>query len=114
MWWRQRTIFAQPDRGSAREQLKRVADSLETRFPRVAALLYQAQEDVLAYMAFPTEHHRQIRSTNPLERLNKELKRRADVVGIFPNQAAAVRLMGAVLAEQRAYGQLQTPCLLGL
>jgi len=95
-----RTIFAQPDQASARDQLGRVADSLETRFPRVAALLYQAQEDVLAYMAFPTEHHRQIRSTNPLERLNKELKRRADVVGIFPNWEAAVRLMGAVLAEQ--------------
>lgn len=95
-----RTVFAQPDQASAREQLGRVAASLEPRFPRVAALLYEAQEDILAYMAFPTEHHRQIRSTNPLERLNKELKRRADVVGIFPNRQAVIRLMGALLAEQ--------------
>lgn len=95
-----RTIFAQPDQASARDQLGRVAESLQSRFPRVAALLYEAQEDILAYMAFPTEHHRQIRSTNPLERLNKELKRRADVVGIFPNRQSVIRLMGAILAEQ--------------
>lgn len=94
------TIFAQPDLASARDQLCRVADSLEPRFPRVAVLLHEAQEAVLAYTAFPAEPHRQIRSTNPLERLNKELKRRADVVGIFPNREAALRLMGAILAEQ--------------
>jgi transposase-like protein len=95
-----RTIFAQPDQDSARSQLSRVADNLSHRFPRVADLLYQAQEDILAYMAFPTEHHRQLHSTNTLERLNKEIKRRIDVVGIFPNREAAIRLVGAVLAEQ--------------
>jgi len=95
-----RTIFAQPNQGTARSQLRRVADNLAPRFPRVATLLEGAQEDILAYMAFPGEHWRQLSSTNPLERLNKEIKRRSDVVGIFPNRAAAVRLVGSVLAEQ--------------
>jgi putative transposase len=95
-----RTVFAQPDAASAREQWRKVADSLRERFPRAAALLDEAEEDVLAYLAFPREHWRQIWSNNPLERLNKEVKRRTDVVGIFPNDRAVIRLVGAVLAEQ--------------
>ena len=95
-----RTVFVQPDAQTAREQWRRVADSFRGRFPRLAALLDEAEVDVLAYLAFPPEHWRQIWSNNPLERLNKEIKRRTDVVGIFPNTAAVVRLVGAVLAEQ--------------
>ena len=95
-----RTIFAQPDQETARAQLRRVADSLQPKFPKVADLLDRAGEDVLAHMAFPAEHRRQLHSTNTLERLNKEIKRRSDVVGIFPNGDAAVRLVGAILAEQ--------------
>ncbi len=95
-----RTVFVQPDVQAAREQWRRVADSFRSRFPRLAALLDEAEADVLAYLAFPPEHWRQIWSNNPLERLNKEIKRRTDVVGIFPNAAAVVRLVGAVLAEQ--------------
>src|SRR5438034_3580715 len=95
-----RTVFAQPDPEAAREQWGRVADSFRPRFPRLATLLDEAEADVLAYLAFPPEHWRQVWSNNPLERLNKEVKRRTDVVGIFPNPAAALRLVGAVLAEQ--------------
>jgi putative transposase len=95
-----RTVFAQPDPASAREQWRRVADGFRARFPRLAALLDEAEADVLAYLAFPPQHWRQVWSNNPLERLNKEVKRRTDVVGIFPNAAAALRLVGAVLAEQ--------------
>lgn len=95
-----RTVFAQPDAASAREQWRAVADRFRTSFPRVAALLDEAEPDVLAYLAFPREHWRQIWSNNPLERLNKEVKRRTDVVGIFPNATAVVRLVGAVLSEQ--------------
>lgn len=94
-----RTIFAQPDPDTARAELVRVVDSLETRFPKVARILADAQDDMLAYMRFPHEHWKQIASTNPLERLNREIGRRADVVGIFPNPAAALRLVGAVLME---------------
>lgn len=95
-----RMIFMQPDLPSARTQLGQVAASLERKFPRAAETLRDAEDEVLAYMAFPSEHWRQIYSTNPLERLNKEIKRRSDVVGIFPNRAAALRLIGAVLLEQ--------------
>ena len=95
-----RTIFAQPDHASALTQLRKVAEGLRSRFPRAAALLEDAAEDVLAYRHFPLEHQRQIHSTNPLERLNKEIKRRSNVVGIFPNPAAVIRLVGAVLLEQ--------------
>jgi putative transposase len=95
-----RTVFAQPEPEQARETWRRVADSLRGRFPRVAALLDEAEDDVLAYLAFPREHWRQIWSNNPLERLNREIKRRSDVVGIFPNAAATLRLIGAILAEQ--------------
>jgi putative transposase len=95
-----RTVFVQPDPASAREQWRRVAASFRPRFPRLAQLLDAAEEEVLAYLSFPREHWRQIWSNNPLERLNKEVKRRTDVVGIFPHEAAVVRLVGAVLAEQ--------------
>lgn len=96
-----RTIFAQPDLAPAREQLEHVAANLDRRFPQAAALLRDAMEDVLAYMSFPAEHWRRIHSTNVLERLNRELARRCDVVGIFPNVAAALRLLGALLEEQQ-------------
>lgn len=95
-----KTIFIQQDQQSARAQLGHVASGLEKRFPKAAQLLLEAEEDILAYMAFPSEHWRQVYSTNPLERLNKEIKRRTDVVGIFPNRNAVLRLAGAVLAEQ--------------
>lgn len=95
-----RTVFVQPDPRSAREQWRRVADGFRSQFPRLAALLDEAEDEVLAYLAFPRGHWRQIWSNNPLERLNRELKRRADVVGIFPDETAVIRLAGAVLAEQ--------------
>jgi transposase-like protein len=95
-----RTVFTQPDAAGTREQWDRVAESFRGRFDRVADLMDQAKEDVLAYLAFPHAHWRQVWSTNPLERLNRELGRRTDVVGIFPNEAALIRLAGAVLAEQ--------------
>jgi transposase-like protein len=96
-----RTIFAQADRESATTQLRRVADSLGQRFPSVSDQLEEAEADLLAHAAFPREHWRQIYSTNPLERLNKEIKRRSNVVGIFPNSKAVLRLIGAVLMEQQ-------------
>lgn len=95
-----RAIFEQPDEASAREQCGRVIEGLGHRFPAVAGLLADAEEDLLAHFAFPEGHRRQIRSTNPLERLNKEIKRRTQVVGIFPTRASVIRLVGMVLAEQ--------------
>jgi putative transposase len=95
-----RTVFAQPDPAAAREQWRRVADMFRSRFGRLADLLDAAETDVLAYLAFPAGHWRQVWSNNPLERLNKEVKRRTDVVGIFPNTAAVTRLVGCILAEQ--------------
>jgi putative transposase len=95
-----RTIFAQPDHASAMTQLRKVADALRSRFAQAAALLEDAAEDVLAYRHVPLEHQRQLHSTNTLERLNKEIKRRSNVVGIFPNPAAVIRLVGALLLEQ--------------
>lgn len=95
-----RTIFAQPDHASALAQLRKVADGLRARLPQAAALLEEAAEEILAHKHFPVEHRRQLHSTNPLERLNKEIKRRSNVVGIFPNVQATVRLVGAILLEQ--------------
>jgi transposase-like protein len=95
-----RTIFQQPDRRAAQAQLAHVIATLEDRFPKVVPLLVEAEEEILTFYDFPPEHWRQVYSTNPLERLNKELKRRSAVVGIFPNRDAVLRLLGAVLAEQ--------------
>jgi transposase-like protein len=95
-----RSTFAQPDAASTRAQHGRIVEQLRERFPRAADLLEEAMPDLLAFTAFPKEHWRQIWSNNPQERLNKELRRRTDVVGIFPNRDAVIRLVGAVLAEQ--------------
>jgi putative transposase len=95
-----RTIFAQPDADMVREQHRRIVDQLATRFPEAAALLEESAPDLLAFTSFPKEHWRQLWSNNSLERLNKEIRRRTDVVGIFPDRAAVIRLVGAVLAEQ--------------
>jgi len=95
-----RTAFAQPDQQAAARQWRQVADSLRERFPKAADCMDSAEEDVLAFMAFPKDHWPKLASTNCLERLNKEIKRRSNVVGIFPNNAAVTRLVGAVLLEQ--------------
>ena len=95
-----RSVFEQPDARAAREQLDRVIDGLRPRFAPVAELLTDAEADMLAHFGFPETHRRQIRSTNPLERLNKEIKRRTAVVGIFPNRASVIRLVGMILAER--------------
>lgn len=94
-----RTVFAQPDRQAAGAQLAEVVKAMRPRWPKAAELLAQAEDDVLAYMAFPREHWTRIYSTNPLERLNKEVKRRTNVVGVFPDEASVVRLVGSVLLE---------------
>jgi len=95
-----RTIFAQPDALMVHEQHRRIVDQLATRFPDAAALLEEAAPDLLAFTSFPKEHWRQLWSNNSLERLNKEIRRRTDVVGIFPDRASIIRLVGAVLTEQ--------------
>jgi transposase-like protein len=94
-----RTIFAQPDQASVRSQLDVIAGMLGRRFGKVEQMLRDAADDITAFTAFPTQHWKKIWSTNPLERVNKEIKRRTDVVGVFPNPAALARLAGAVLAE---------------
>ena len=94
------TAFAQDDAANAHKQWRNVADQMRPRVPKLAGLLDEAEADVLAYMDFPAAHRAKIHSTNPLERLNGEIKRRADVVGIFPNDEAVVRLIGALLLEQ--------------
>ncbi len=96
-----RTIFAQPDHATALTQLRKVADGLRARFAAAPRRCSQdAAEDVLAYRHLPLEHQRQLHSTNPLERLNKEIKRRSNVVGIFPTPQSVIRLVGAILLEQ--------------
>ena len=95
-----RTAFVQETKDDAHKEWRTVADRLRDRFPRLSVLMDGAENDVLAYMAFPKEHWPQIHSTNPLERLNREVKRRTNVVSIFPNEEAIVRLVGAVLLEQ--------------
>ena len=94
-----RTIFAQPDAAAVAEQLDTIADKLGRQFPAVASMLRDAAPDILAFAAFPESHWRKIWSTNPLERVNVEIKRRADVVGIFANENSVLRLAGAVLLE---------------
>jgi putative transposase len=95
-----RSIFAQPDGASTRAQHARVVEELTKRFPAAAELLTDVAADLLAFADFPKEHWKQIWSNNPQERLNREIRRRTDVVGIFPNRAAVIRLVGSVLAEQ--------------
>lgn len=95
-----RTAFAQEDHQAAVVQWRQVADSLRKRFPKLSKLMDEAEQDVLAFMTFPKDHWSKIHSTNPLERLNKEIKRRTNVVGIFPNNEAIIRLVGAILGEQ--------------
>src|SRR5215208_3386758 len=95
-----RTVFAQPEAQGAHEHWRRVSEGFRSRFPRLSELMDEAEEDVLSYAAFPAEHWQKIWSNNPLERLNKEVKRRTNVVGIFPNEAAVIRLVGSVLLEQ--------------
>jgi transposase-like protein len=94
------TAFAQKDAEAARQQWPRVSDQLRPKVPKLAALMDAAEPDVLAYMSFPAQHRTKLHSTNPLERLNGEIKRRTEVVGIFPNEAAIIRLVGAILLEQ--------------
>lgn len=94
------TAFAQNDAEAARQQWRRVADQLRPKLPKLAVLMDDAEADVLAYMSFPAQHRAKLHSTNPLERLNGEVKRRTEVVGIFPNEAAIRRLVGAILLEQ--------------
>jgi putative transposase len=108
------TVFAQDDAKAAHEQWRAVADQLRGKFPKLSTLMDGAEHDVLAFMDFPKPHRLQIHSTNPLERLNAEIKRRTNVVGIFPNDAAIIRLVGAMMLEQndewalnRRYMQLE-------
>ena len=102
-----RQAFLQPDRASAGQTWRQVADQMRSRWPKLAALMDEAEPDLLAYMTFPAQHRAKLHSTNPLERLNKEVKRRADVVGIFPNEDSITRLIGAVLMEANDEWQLQ-------
>ena len=92
--------FAQDDAEAARAQWRKVGDQVRPKLPKLAALLDEAETDVLAYMTFPASHRTKLHSTNPLERLNGEIKRRTEVVGIFPNEASITRLIGAILLEQ--------------
>src|SRR5512136_476556 len=94
------TAFAQDDADAARAQWRKVADQLRPKLPKLAGFLDEAETDVLAYMTFPPPHRTKLHSTNPIERLNGEIKRRTEVVGIFPNEDAIVRLIGAILLEQ--------------
>jgi putative transposase len=108
------TVFVQETPEAARSQWRSVADQLREKFPKLASLMDEAEHDVLAFMTFPRAHWTQIYSTNPLERLNAEIKRRTNVVGIFPNDASITRLVGAMMLEQndewslnRRYMQLE-------
>ena len=102
-----RQAFLQADQPAARQTWRQVADRLRPRWPKLAGLMDDSEHDVLACLAFPAQHRTKLRSTNPSERLNKEVKRRADVVGIFPSEASITRLIGAVLLEQNDAWQLQ-------
>ncbi len=94
-----RTIFAQPDAAAVADQLDSIAGKLGRQFPAVETMLREAATDVCAFTAFPIAHWKKVWSTNPLERVNKEIKRRTNVVGIFPNEAGVLRLTGSILLE---------------
>ena len=95
-----KTVFAEKDRDHAHARWREVADNLRNRFPDVAGLMDDAGHDLLAYMVFDESLHSKLHSTNPPERINKEIKRRTNVVGIFPNRDAVIRLVGALMLEQ--------------
>lgn len=95
-----RTIFAQPDQAAARRQLEAVYEAMCKRWPKAAQVLIEAENDILAYMEFPQEHWKRIYSNNILERLNREVRRRTNVVGVFPDEPSVIRLVGAILQEQ--------------
>jgi len=101
------TVFAQDTQEAAVAQWRTVADQLRAKFPKLSSLMDKSEADVLSFLSFPKAHRTQIHSTNPLERLNAEVKRRTDVVGIFPNDASITRLVGALLLEQNDEWQLQ-------
>ena len=102
-----RQAFLQPDQDGARRIWRQMADQFRPRWPKLAKLIDDSEHDVLAYMAFPAQHRTKLHSTNPLERLNKEVKRRTDVVGIFPSEQSILRLIGAVRLEANDEWQLQ-------
>ena len=102
-----RQAFQQPDQDAVRAALHHLAEHLHNRWPMLKGFIDATSEDVLAYLTFPLQHRTKLHSTNPLERLNKEIKRRADVVGIFPNTDSIQRLIGAVLLEANDEWQLQ-------
>jgi hypothetical protein len=102
-----RQVFIQPDRAQASQTLRHVADQLQQKWPKLAAFIDDSESDVLSHLDFPEQHRSKLHSTNPLERLNNEVKRRADVVCIFPNEASIIRLIGAMLLEQNDEWQLQ-------
>jgi transposase-like protein len=102
-----RQAFLQADQETARQTFRQVADQLRARWPKLGALMDESEPNVLAYLSFPAQHRAKLHSTNSLERLNKEVKRRADVVGIFPSESSILRLIGAVLLEANDEWQLQ-------
>ena len=102
-----RQAFLQADQDAARQVWRQLADQLRPRWPKLAGLMDESEHDVLACIGFPAQHRVKLHSTNPLERLNKEVKRRADVVGIFPGEPSITRLIGAVLLEANDEWQLQ-------
>lgn len=106
-----RQAFLQADEGAARQSWRHPADQPRPRWPKLAGLMDESEPDVPAHMALPAQRRAKPHPTDPLERLNKEVKRRADVVGIFPNEASIMRLIGAVLLEASDEWQLQHRCM---